>query len=83
MPTTITLKGVPDKVYAQLKSSAEVHHRSLSSEAIACLESVLLPRKMSASDHAARAREMRQALTARGRVFKHQGIDKLKREGSA
>ena len=83
MPATITLKGVPDEVYAQLKASAEVHHRSLNSEAIACLESVLLPRKTSASEHAARARELRQALTAQGRMFKHQDIDRFKREGRA
>ena len=45
MPTTMTLKGIPDELYAQLKALAVVHHRSLNSEAIACLETVLLPRK--------------------------------------
>lgn len=81
MPTTITLKGIPDKVYSQLKASAEVHHRSLNSEAIACLEAVLLPKKISASEHAARAREMRQGL--QGCTFKHEDVDKFKREGRA
>lgn len=81
MPTTMTLKGIPDEVYVQLKASAEVHHRSLNSEAIACLEIVLLPRKTSASEHAARAREMRQAL--QGRAFEPEDIDRFKREGRA
>lgn len=81
MPTTITLKGIPDEVYAQLKALAVVHHRSLNSEAIACLETVLLPRKTTASEHAARAREMRQSLP--GGTFKHEEIDKSKREGRA
>jgi antitoxin FitA len=81
MPTTITLKGIPDAVYAQLRSSAEANRRSLNSEAIACLESILLPRKTSALEHIARAREMRTAL--KGAVFKPEDIDQFKRAGRA
>ena len=62
MPTTITLKGIPDDVYEQLKHSAEVNRRSLNSEAIACLETLLLPRKTTALEHLAKAREVRNAL---------------------
>lgn len=79
MPTNLTLKGIPDEVYAQLRTSAELNHRSLSDEAIACLETVLLPRKTSATEHAGRAREIRQWF--QGRTFKHEDIDKFKREG--
>ena len=43
MPTTLTLKSIPDEVYERLKASAEVHRRSLNSEAIACLESAFKP----------------------------------------
>lgn len=43
MPTTLTLKNIPDEVYERLKLSAAVHRRSLNSEAIVCLESVLIP----------------------------------------
>jgi len=81
MPTAITLKGIPDEVYAQLKSSAEAHRRSLDSEAIACLEAMLLPRKASAAEHALRAREMRQAL--QGHTYQPEDIDKFKRQGRA
>lgn len=46
VPTTLTLKNIPDAVYDRLKLAAEMHRRSLNSEAIVCLESVLLPTKM-------------------------------------
>ena len=79
MPTTITLKGIPDDVYVQLKSSAEANRRSLNSEAIACLETLLLPRKTTALEHVAAARTVRNSLK-RG-AFKPQDIDRFKRAG--
>jgi len=79
MPTTITLKGIPDEVYAQLKASAEANRRSLNSEVIACLETLLLPRKTTALEHAAQARESRLAL--KKRMFKPEDIDRFKRAG--
>jgi hypothetical protein len=33
MSSTITLKGIPENVYAELKSSAEANRRSINSEA--------------------------------------------------
>ena len=81
MPTTITLKGIPDQVYEQLKASAQVNRRSLNSEAIACLETQLLPRKTTALEHVTKAREIRKAL--KGRPFKPEDIDRFKRSGRA
>ena len=81
VPTTMTLKGIPDEIYAQLRTSAEANRRSLNSEAIACLESMLLPRKTTALEHVARAREVRLAL--KGRTFKPEDIDQFKRAGRA
>ncbi len=81
MPTTLTLKNIPDSVYAQLKLSAETHRRSLNGEAIVCLEAALLPTKTTASDRLARARELRAALAPT--KFKARDIDALKREGRA
>ena len=46
MPTTPTLKNIPDEVYERLKTAAQAHRRSLNSEAIVCLETVLMPTKM-------------------------------------
>ncbi len=79
MPTTLTLKSIPDEVYERLKASAEAHHRSLNSEAIVCLESVLLPGKTSPAERLARARALRATLP-QGK-FRAKDIDALKREG--
>jgi plasmid stability protein len=79
VPTTLTLKNIPDALYDRLKLAAEMHRRSLNSEAIVCLESVLLPTKMMPSERIARARELRAALST-GK-FHARDIDAAKREG--
>lgn len=79
MPTTLTLKNIPDAVYDRLKLSAELHRRSMNSEAIVCLETALLPTKVTASERLARARELRSTLP-KGQ-FKARDIDAMKREG--
>lgn len=81
MPTTLTLKGIPDEIHAALRASATAHRRSLNSEAVACLEAVLLPRKLSATEHARQAREMREVL--RGQSFDPAEMDAIRREGRA
>lgn len=79
MPTTLTLKNIPDAVYDRLKHSAEAHRRSMNSEAIVCLEAVLLPSKQTPAERLARARQLREALP-RGK-FSARDIDAMKREG--
>ena len=81
MPTTLTLKNIPDEIYVRLKSSAESHRRSLNSEAIVCLESVLFPGRPTAEEAIARARAIREALP-KGK-FAAKDIDNFKREGRA
>jgi antitoxin FitA len=81
MPTTLTLKNIPDEVYDRLKLSAEAHRRSMNSEAIVCLEAVLLPTKIAPTDRLARARELRSSL--HHDKFRPRDIDRLKREGRA
>ncbi len=78
MPTTLTLKNIPDEVYDRLKTAAKAHRRSLNSEAIVCLETVLMPTKMSSSDRLARARQLRAGL---GTQFHARDIDALKEQG--
>ena len=78
MPTTLTLKNIPDEVYERLKAAAGTHRRSLNSEAIVCLETVLMPTKMASSDRLARARQLRAGL---GSEFHVRDIDALKRQG--
>ena len=79
MPTTLTLKNIPDEVYQRLKASAESHRRSLNSEAIVCLESVLIPGRVAVSERLAKARALRAALP-KGK-FRAKDIDAYKREG--
>ena len=79
MPTTLTLKNIPDEVYVRLKASAESHRRSLNSEAIVCLESVLLPGRATAEEAIARARSIRELLP-KGK-FTAKDIDAFKRQG--
>lgn len=43
MLASLTLKNAPDEVYARLKAAAQMHRRSLNSQAIVCLETVLMP----------------------------------------
>ena len=79
MPTTLTLKNIPDEVYERLKASAQIHRRSLNSEAIVCLEAVLVPTRVGARERLARARELRAALNPM--KFRAREIDTLKRHG--
>lgn len=79
MPTTLTLKNIPDEVYERLKAAAAAHRRSLNSEAIVCLESVLLPAKVSPAERLARVRALRGMLPKGS--FPARDIDSLKREG--
>ncbi|MBX3695810.1 MAG: Arc family DNA-binding protein [Steroidobacteraceae bacterium] len=79
MPTTLTLKNIPDEVYERLKDSAESHRRSLNSEAIVCLETVLLPGRIAPAERLARARALRNALPKA--KFRARDIDAMKREG--
>lgn len=61
MATNLTLKNIPDEIYASLKASAASHHRSLNSEIIACLEKTLMPRLIGAEERIERARQLRAA----------------------
>lgn len=79
MPTTLTLKNIPDAVYEQLKLSAQAHRRSMNSEAIVCLENALLPTRTTVAERLARARELRNALPKV--KFKARDIDAMKRDG--
>lgn len=81
MPTTLTLKNIPDAVYDRLKASAELHRRSMNSEAIVCLEAMLVPTRVAPAERLARARELRATL--KPARFPARDIDALKREGRA
>ena len=61
---TITVKNIPDDLYAQLKARAQAHRRSINSELIYCLETVLRPRRISAEERLRGFREVRPKIDA-------------------
>lgn len=81
MATTMTLKNIPDEIYEQLRQAAAQHHRSINSEAIACLERVLLPGKIPVAEHIERARKIRESL--QGQRFRASDIAGAIRDGRA
>ncbi len=58
--TNLTLKNIPDDLYSQLKKAADLHHRSLNSEILYCVEQTLGARKFDISEHLAMARNLRR-----------------------
>ena len=62
MPRTLVLKDIPDRVYARLKASANANRRSISGEAIHCLQSALAPGSPGTKEKIERARIARSLL---------------------
>jgi plasmid stability protein len=60
--TTITLKNIPDDLYERLKQQAQTHRRSVNSELLHCLETVLRPKRITAEDRLARIRSLRPRI---------------------
>ena len=81
MPTTLTLKNIPDAVYERLKAAAAANRRSLNGQAIVCLESVLQGARLSAEDRLDRARALRAGLAPAR--FRARDVDTVKRAGRA
>mgnify|MGYP003536680674 CR=1 FL=1 len=79
MPTTLTLKNIPDEVYERLKLSAATNRRSMNSEAIVRLEAALLTSTVAPAERLARARALRAALP-KGK-FRAKDLEAMKREG--
>jgi plasmid stability protein len=79
MPTTLTLKNIPDDLYERLKAAASVHRRSLNGEAIVCLERALGTIKISAAERLERIRRLRAQLPDLS--ISDAEIDAMKREG--
>lgn len=75
----ITIKNIPDDLYAHLKQAANAHHRSVNSELIACLEKVLLPNKASPSERLNTARVLRSRVGVD--LLSTGEIEDAKREG--
>ncbi|MBP6874492.1 MAG: Arc family DNA-binding protein [Candidatus Eisenbacteria bacterium] len=61
MPT-LTIKGIPEKVYRQLKLRATKHRRSLNREVIVCLEQALAAPALDPEEWLAEADRLRKKL---------------------
>lgn len=60
-----TVKNIPDDLFVNLKQTAEIHKRSMNSEILFCLESMLLPkRKLTPSERLSRVESLRSAIPA-------------------
>jgi plasmid stability protein len=55
----LTVKNIPDDLYVRLKESAKVHHRSMNSEILYCVERTLGTHRIDVSEHLAIARKLR------------------------
>ena len=58
--TTITVKNIPDELYARLKQAAETNRRSINSEIIVCIEKAVSARPVDVAAVLARARRLRE-----------------------
>jgi len=79
MATSITLKNIPDEIYTSLKKVAKAHHRSLNNEIIACLESMLLPKKVVSNSQIQRIRTLRKSFNTK--EFNADEINQAIKEG--
>lgn len=79
MSTTLTLKNIPDEVYERLKVVAKANRRSINSEIIMCLETVLMSTRISPKERLARARQLRAKLNVE--EFQADDIDIMKKQG--
>ena len=59
---TLTIKNVPQKLHKRLKESAALHRRSLNSEAISCLETVLVGKRVDPQEFLARVDALRKRM---------------------
>ena len=76
---TLTLKNVPDDLYARLKESSAQNRRSMNSEALVCLERALPPRRIDPQAFLAEVRALRRKI---GRIHvTDEEINAAKRQG--
>ena len=78
---TVTVKNIPDDLYARLKAAAARNRRSINSEIIVCIEDRLAGRKIPAEQILERARNIRASAGPTRMTI--QQIDAAKHEDRA
>lgn len=64
----ITIRGIPEDVYEQLREEAERRHRSLNQEIIRRIEASVRAPTVAAGEHLERIRSLRRRLGDRARI---------------
>lgn len=59
---TLTIKNLPNQLYERLRAQARRHRRSINSEAIVCLEQVLVSRRTDPEADLEKIRRLRQEM---------------------
>lgn len=62
MPT-LTLKNIPDDLYAQLKEYARINRRSINSEILVCIEKTVRSNRIAPEPILTKARNLREATS--------------------
>jgi len=60
MPTSITIRDIPEEVYAKIKKQAELHHRSINSEVIVYLKKMFQSNRRDPDQVIARAKKLKK-----------------------
>ena len=60
MATNITIRDIPDDVYAKIKKQAELHHRSINSEVIVYLKKLVKSIRRDPDQVISRAKKLKQ-----------------------
>lgn len=76
---TVSVKNMPDDLYARLKQEAARNRRSLNREIIVCLERAVSVEKISPEAVLARARQLRRST--RAHPVSHAQFSRAKRTG--
>jgi len=58
----LTIKNIPDPLYQQLKTAAELHRRSINSEVLIYLERALIASKTTPNERLSRIEQLRATI---------------------
>jgi plasmid stability protein len=58
----LTIKNIPDAIYQQLKTAAELHRRSINSEVLIYLERTLIATKTSSTERLSHIEKLRATI---------------------
>lgn len=78
---TLTIKNLPDELYAALSKTAKKNRRSINSEAIICLEQSVQTCEADVEVTLAEIREMRSKLRDKGVWLTDEILEQAKNEG--